>query len=349
MGGALTKSAAGQGGSKHPQTEPSILVVGSINVDLYKKLSSAGEVTISGKQIDMKPVKGMTLPASSFVGQSAMAEQLKAHGLGCEAGKEEALLSKLEGPFEQKTGGKGANAAAAAGQTFRCELVCNFGRESEVSNKALLADLKEFGNVNTSRSQTVDGLTGTAYILLFEDFDNAILLLGGANQAWAPEPVHAGLQAAISECVAVMLQREVPEHVNRKVAKAARKCDKPVIMDVGGTDAPVDADLLPHITLIAPNETELTFISGVDTSVAGKPSLPLIRQAVSSLKAMFSAAGNSDVAVLVTLGGMGAVHFAPAWASDSDTAHETSVGTFPLGTPDGRPKDTTGAGDCFRG
>ena len=27
--------------------------------------------------------------------------------------------------------------------------------------------------------------TGTAYILLFDDNDNAIALLGGANQAWA--------------------------------------------------------------------------------------------------------------------------------------------------------------------
>eukprot|EP00965_Chrysotila_dentata_P181508 5991492-Pleurochrysis_carterae.AAC.1 len=185
------------GGISHVHMEPSVLVVGSINVDLYQRLSSAAEVTISGKRIGMSSVKGMTLPASSFVAQPAVAEQLKAHGLESEAGSAEALVLQLEGPFEQKTGGKGANAAAAAGQTFRCELVCNFGRESEASNKALLADLKEFGNVNTSRSQTVDGPTGTAYILLYEDFDNAILLLGGANQAWAPEPLHAGLQVAI--------------------------------------------------------------------------------------------------------------------------------------------------------
>merc|ERR1719291_1409765 len=105
----------------------------------------------------------MTLPAKSFVENEGVAPQLSAAGLACAAGEEEALVLKMSPPFEQKTGGKGANAAAAAGQTLGCELVCQFGRASAEANATLLSDLETYGRVDTSRSRTVDGPTGTAY------------------------------------------------------------------------------------------------------------------------------------------------------------------------------------------
>ena len=50
-------------------------------------------------------------------------------------------------------------------------------------------------------------------------------------------------------------------------------------------------------------------------------------------------------------GAQGSIHFGPEWsaADGAAGAHETRVGYFALSTPDGKPKDTTGAGDCFRG
>ena len=114
-----------------------------------------------------------------------------------------------------------------------------------------------------------------------------------------------------------MLQREVPDYVNVEVAKAARKKGKPVFMDVGGTDAPIDEGLLPHINEIAPNETELTFISGVKTQSAGDQiEGQLVRKAVSALKAKFAQAGNPDVEVLVTLGKNGSIHFSKKWKNE---------------------------------
>jgi len=199
-------------------------------------------------------------------------------------------------PFEQKTGGKGANAAAAAGQTLGCELVCQFGRASAAANAMLLSDLQTYGGVDTSRSRTVEGPTGTAYILLFEDNDNGILLLGGANQAWEPPPLASegsALRQAIAESSVVMLQREIPEYVNVEVARAARELGRPVFMDVGGTDAPLDAGLVPYISVIAPNETELTFISGVETAEGGSTSQARVRAAVAALRARFAAGGNT--------------------------------------------------------
>ena len=36
----------------------------------------------------------------------------------------------------------------------------------------------------------------------------------------------------------------------------------PVILDVGGRDAPLSSSILPHVTILSPNETELARISG---------------------------------------------------------------------------------------
>lgn len=223
------------------RTAKRVLVVGSINVDLYH--DTPGSIKLGGEPCDVTPVKGMTLPAASFK------EKL---GLTCETGAEEALVLSMDGPFEQKTGGKGANAAAAAGQSFACEFIGNLGAASHAENQLLLADLDKFGSVETARGAVLpDCPTGTAYILLFPDGDNAIVLLGGANQRWPPaEQLCAPggkLSAALAEAVCVMLQREVPPHVNVAVAAAARQCGVPVVMDVGGTDAPIDPELMPHV------------------------------------------------------------------------------------------------------
>ena len=319
-----------------------VLVIGSVNVDLYQRTQN-GAVIFGESSLDLAPVKGMTLPADSFVAQQDVA-----------CADAESFVLSMDGPFEQKTGGKGANAAAAAGQTCACEFLGNFGGASAAENEVIFTDLAA-KNVATPRATTLpDVPTGTAYILLFDDNDNAIVLIGGANQEWPEAAALAApggkLHAAVTECACVMLQREVPPHVNVAAAKLARDLGKPVFLDLGGTDAPLDPALLPYISVIAPNESELTFVTGVPTSRPDGGVAPeLVREAVAALKAQFAAAGNNDVEVLVTLGSEGSMHFGSAWSGGADAAHETRMGRFELATADGRPRDTTGAGDCYRG
>ena len=61
----------------------------------------------------------------------------------------------------------------------------------------------------------------------------AIVLLGGANQAWPPaaelELEGGALHSAVARAGAVMLQREVPPHVNVAAAKLARDLGKPEV------------------------------------------------------------------------------------------------------------------------
>ena len=66
-----------------------VLVVGSINVDLYQHTKGAA-VTFAGKSIDLSAIKGMTLPASSFVNYPKIAAQLRKHETGAAEGAEKA-------------------------------------------------------------------------------------------------------------------------------------------------------------------------------------------------------------------------------------------------------------------
>lgn len=333
-----------------------VVVVGSINVDLYRRLDG-GAVSFGGKDVPLTPIKGMTLPAKSFLANAAIDASCRSAGLTYSAGGEEALVLTLDGPFVQKTGGKGANAAAAAGQTFACALVGNFGMASSKENDAIFSDLKTYGNVDVARCAHLPGVpTGTAYILMFDDNDNAILLIGGANQQWPAEAAltegdeGAKLRESITGSLCVMLQREVPEYVNVVSAKLAHAAGVPVFMDVGGTDAPLDEALLPYICVVAPNESELTFIAGVSTQDDDGKIVPSkLRAAVAALKAKFAAKGNASVEVLVTLGAQGSCYFESAWTLEAAPAMENRVGSFQLSSPGGEPRDTTGAGDCFRG
>jgi ribokinase len=329
-----------------------ILVVGSINIDLYRRLddNSAATFRCINTPIPLTSVKGMTLPAKSFV--SMISTQVKDHQHLVNA---EAFVLSMDGPFEQKTGGKGANAAAAAGQTSSCEFIGNFGGAS--NNAALLSDLATYGDVDVSRCNNLPGVpTGTAYILRYSDNDNGIVLIGGANQLWptADELLHGNegmrLRSAIDDCVAVMLQREIPDYVNVVIAKLAYTKGLPVCMDVGGTDAPLDPELIPYLSVICPNESELTFISGIEThDEIGAVQGDLVRKAVKALKAQCNALGNTNIEILVTLGSGGSVYFGVDWICDNPTTSEICMGCYKLSTLDCKPIDTTGAGDCYRG
>lgn len=45
----------------------------------------------------------------------------------------------------------------------------------------------------------------------------------------------------------------------------ASRAGVPVILDAGGLETPINAELLPHITVLSPNETELARLSGMPT------------------------------------------------------------------------------------
>ena len=65
-----------------------VLVIGSINVDLYQPLTN-GEVKFGGKTVSIASIKGQTLPAKSFLQNEQVALQLRDSSIAYEAGGEE--------------------------------------------------------------------------------------------------------------------------------------------------------------------------------------------------------------------------------------------------------------------
>jgi sugar/nucleoside kinase (ribokinase family)/sugar phosphate isomerase/epimerase len=65
------------------------------------------------------------------------------------------------------------------------------------------------------------------------------------------------IQDIVSSHSLLVLQCEIPSHVNVRLAKAARKMNMPVIVDVGGEDRRMERELLECCDYLIPNETEL--------------------------------------------------------------------------------------------
>jgi ribokinase len=218
-----------------------------------------------------------------------------------------------------RPGGKGANQAAAAA---RLGLPTRFaGRFGSDAFAAPLRTALAATGADLSPSRDVPGPTGQAFILLQQGGENSIVLVGGANRAWEATP-----RFDLAGAGALLLQREIPEAVNRVAVASARAAGVPVVLDCGGDDTPLPADLLPLIDVVSPNESELARLTGLPTEDD---------EQVLAAARWLQARGVGTV--LVKLGSRGCL-LVPRTGD-------------PLRQPAFKVEaiDTTGAGDCFTG
>mgnify|MGYP000067464889 CR=1 FL=1 len=225
-------------------------------------------------------------------------------------------------------GGKGANQAVAAKRLGQDNVTVNFiGVFGNDGNAKMLRGVLERENVELSQSLTADVPNGQALIFLNESGENSIIIIGGANQAWPHDSVGEAIANTIKSSDVILLQREIPDHVNEEVAAIAAEAGCTVVSDVGGADSDFPAGMLKDSTFVCPNETELERVSGMPTTNEEE-----IKAAVKKLQAQ----GAQNV--LVTLG------------ADGSMLEMQDGRSFRLATisPPGDIVDTTGAGDVFR-
>eukprot|EP00245_Coleochaete_scutata_P005965 TRINITY_DN2001_c0_g2_i1.p1 TRINITY_DN2001_c0_g2~~TRINITY_DN2001_c0_g2_i1.p1 ORF type:complete len:360 (-),score=58.50 TRINITY_DN2001_c0_g2_i1:517-1506(-) len=225
-------------------------------------------------------------------------------------------------------GGKGANQAACAARLgYPTYFVGQVGKDGQAT---LLREALAGCGVRLDHLGTVAGPTGQAVVMLQPGGGNSIIVLGGANVAWPRREggilrMSDGVHALIKHASAVLLQREVPDYLNIEAAKAARSANVPVLLDVGGIQAPLGADLLKYITIISPNETELARLTSMPTDTM---------EEVLAAAAKVQEMGVQQV--LVKLGEKGSVFVS---ASDPPIHQEAVLAPVCV--------DTTGAGDTF--
>jgi len=228
----------------------------------------------------------------------------------------------LGGEFSTAPGGKGANQAVAAARAGgRVALVARLGRDS--LGDAALAGFRREG-MDVSRVVR-DGArpSGVALIFVGADGENSIGVAGGANQRLSPGDV-AAAGRLIGRARVVLLQLETPLETVKAAARLARRAGADVILNPAPALALPDA-LLRQVSLLTPNETEASLLTGV--RVTGAPS------AARAARALLARGVRT---VIVTLGAKGAL------VATRDGARVV---------PGFRVKavDTTAAGDVFNG
>ncbi len=216
-------------------------------------------------------------------------------------------------------GGKGANQALAAARAgAKVYMAGRVGRDGMA--EIALAELRKAG-VDLAHVETDDHPTGIAAICIDRSGQNMIIVAAGANMSAIERQVP---DALIGPGTIVMLQMEVwPAQNWALVARAAARGAK-VLLNAAPA-GPIPGIALAALDWLIVNEHE---------AVAVAASLGL--GALEPKTAARAISRAADIAVIVTLGGEGAIAFSP----EGDHV----IGALPI-----TPVDTVAAGDAFVG
>ena len=219
-------------------------------------------------------------------------------------------------------GGKGANQAAAA--ALLGASVTLLGRVGDDGlGEPLVGALAEKG-VETGLIEAAPGWsTGTAFITVTPDGENAITVAPGANRSLSRDDVD-GASESIGEARVLVAQMEVPpEVVTRAVEVAAEQGTRALVNLAPPTQLP--RELLEKLDPLVINEHEAAFL--LEEKVEGVDG---------ALDAAVELLALGPKSAVITLGKEGAV-----FSDGKSTEH--------IPSPEVEVVDTTGAGDAFVG
>ena len=228
----------------------------------------------------------------------------------------------LSGDFFMNPGGKGANQAVAAARlggkvTFVSKLGDDmFGKQ--------FAELFKDEGINTSFLLFDPQLpSGVALITVDKSGENSIVVASGANAAMLEEDTDPILHEITSRDI-VLLQLETPMKVVEHVSAYGAAKNTKVILNPAPAAA-LSPELLQHLHILTPNETEASIISGIQ-----------VTDITSAEKAAQLITGRGVKNVIITLGAQGALVCEAGKCSMVNAVRVT-------------PVDTTAAGDVFNG
>jgi ribokinase len=281
-----------------PVATSNILVVGSINADTFLPVA---RLPIEGENLTVLPGRQPTVDIPG--------------GKGCTQAVAAAKLCKPGSAVVRFVGQLGGDAVAS-----------------------VLEQALHEAHVDTSFCGHHEHLSsGRGYVFLTSSGQVSAVVSGGSNaDGWTEwedasnEKIQSLLHSLISnDCRCVMLQREVPEYVNRLVATYAKQHDRNilVVQDVGGEDRPIDPSHLRCCDYLIPNESELKRLV---LSLGGDVSDDIVGMA-----RFLQQQGAHHV--LVTQGSRGCTLV----TSDGQVLHHSALPVYSV-------VDETGAGDCFR-
>ena len=219
-------------------------------------------------------------------------------------------------------GGKGANQAVAAGRLgANIQFIAAVGND-ELGNK--IKQQLNNDNINTCSVACIEGQnTGVALILVNAQGENQIAIHAGANAQVTTEYL-LKYKDDIINADAILMQLETPLATIEQAAKLAKQHQTQVILNPAPAQKLSD-DLLKHIDIITPNETEAEYLTGIKV---------LTEQDAEQAAMILHKKGIETV--IITLGSKG------AWVSSAQRG--AIIAGFKV-----QVIDTIGAGDTFNG
>ncbi len=233
------------------------------------------------------------------------------------------------GSLQLIPGGKGANQAVAMARLGAA--VAMAGRVGNDPFGEQLLQALQADHIDTSLL-LVDPLeaSGTAFIFLTPEGDNAIVVASGANmRVGADAAQNANIAKAIALAQAVVLQLEIPLETVRSVTALAYQAGIPVVLNLAPAQPLPDA-ILHQLHVLVVNENEASLLSG--QQVASLEDARIVGTVLH---------GRGIPNVVITLGAQGAILVTNDNHGKSRVIHQAA--------PRVQVVDTTAAGDCFVG
>jgi len=269
-------------------------------------------------------------------------------------------------PTTNIPGGKGCNQAIACSKLRRHEETANtffvgkFGNDKDarmILKNALLSNKVDISYCETCKNVP----SGRGYVFLQKDTGAvSAVVSGGSNlYGWGEynpddddipviddEYLDSLLFGEDKAFKCILLQREIPEYVNYRLAshinnRKKRGHETRVLLDVGGEDRPISKEMLGLCDYIIPNKSELKRLacSLATKNVSDKSNCDeLEHHEIISLAKTLQRFGAKNV--LVTVGSSGSVLI-----QEDGNIIEQDAFDLPEGC---EVVDETGAGDCYR-
>jgi ribokinase len=161
--------------------------------------------------------------------------------------------------FQLGFGGKGANQAVIAARLgARVAMVSKVGRD--VFGEQTLANFRAQGMDTSGVMVDERHSTGTAAIIVDDQAQNCILVVGGANLALTPEDVRRAAHV-IQSAKVLVCQLEVPIEATTEAFRLARSAGVQTILNPAPATKLPD-ELLRLCDYCIPNETEIELLTG---------------------------------------------------------------------------------------
>jgi ribokinase len=228
----------------------------------------------------------------------------------------------LGGDFSTAAGGKGANQAVAAARaggnvTFVARVGDDmFGR---LAVEQFAADGIDVRHV----IEDSDAPSGVALIFVDRNGENSIAVASGANAHLTPVDALSA-RDAVRDAQIMITQLETPIETVRAAVVLASEYGVPVILNPAPAQS-LGADILRHVSVLTPNETEAELLTGVKVSTTADAEAASEKLASMGVEA-----------IVMTLGARGAFVF--------NADHSELIAGFAV-----QAVDTTAAGDVFNG